>query len=478
MGFNRHCILGGWVLAGCLLAASGSTASSSVQSSTAAETALFQLSSSFEALAERVSPAVVQLFATGYSSTVGGSESSLLGKSRSGGSGVILDPEGYIVTNAHVVTGAQHIQVLLARLPQGIPEGTSILKPRGEMLEAEIVGIDQETDLAVLKITEGELPFVELADSDELKQGQLVLAFGNPFGLENSVTLGIISAVARQLQPEDPMVYIQTDAPINPGNSGGPLIDANGKLVGINTFIFSQSGGNEGLGFAVPSNIVKNVFTQIRRSGRVSRGKIGVYAQTITPTLAVGLGLPQRWGVILGDVLPGGPAYLAGLKGGDLILTLDGKVMENGRQFDVNLYRRAVGDIVTLEVLRHAQKLSFRVRVIEQEDDFGRFADMVTPEENLVPRLGILAIDVDSKISQLLSPPRKLGGVLVALRSPNSPYWREGFLPGDVIYAINGEEIKSLAGLRAKLADLQTGDPVVVQVQRRETLRFIAFEIE
>ena len=448
------------------------------QSSAAAETPLSQLSESFEALAQRVSPAVVQLFATGYSSNLVAADSSLLSKNRSGGSGVILDPEGYIVTNAHVVIGAQRIQVLLARLPQGTPEGTSILKPRGEILDAEIVGIDQETDLAVLKIPERGLPFVRLGDSDELKKGQLVMAFGNPFGLENSVTLGVISAVGRQLQPEDPMVYIQTDAHINPGNSGGPLVDANGALVGINTFILSQSGGSEGIGFAVPSNIVKNVFTQIRESGRVSRGEIGVSAQTISPTLAAGLELPRPWGVILGDVSPGRPAALSGLKVGDLVLTLDGKAMENGRQFDVNLYRRPIGETVTLEIQRDSQELTFRVRVIEQPDDVGRFAGMVTPEKNLVPKLGILGIDVDSKVAQLLPPPRKLGGVLIALHSSNSPYWGEGFVPGDVIYSINGEEIKNLDNLRTQLAGLNSGDPVVFQVQRGDGLRFIAFELE
>ena len=473
MKFTRKCILA-FLVAGCLLA----PATVLAQSSAAAETPLSQLSESFETLAQRVSPAVVQLFATGYSSDLVASDSSLLSKNRSGGSGVILDPEGYIVTNAHVVTGAQIIQVLLTRLPQGIPQGTSILKPRGEMLGAEIVGIDQETDLAVLKIRERELPFVTLGDSDELRKGQLVMAFGNPFGLENSVTLGVVSAVGRQLQPEDPMVYIQTDAPINPGNSGGPLVDARGRLVGINTFIFSQSGGSEGIGFAVPSNIVKYVFTQIRESGRVARGEIGVHAQTITPTLAAGLGLPQPWGVILGDVYPGRPAALTGLKVGDVVLTLDGKAMENGRQFDVNLYRRTIGETVALEIQRDSQKLAFLVRVIEREDDLGRFAGIVTPENNLVPQLGILGIDVDSKVAQLLPPPRKLGGVLVALRSPNSPYWGEGFVPGDVIYSINGEEIKSLANLRLQLAELRSGDPVAFQVQRGDALTFIAFELE
>ena len=163
---------------------------------------------------------------------------------------------------------------------------------------------------------------------------------------------------------------------------------------------------------------------------------------------------------------------------GDVILSLNDKIMENGRQFDVNLYRYGVDDLVTLEVLRGSQKLTFRVRIIERGDDFGHLAEMVTPENSLVPKLGILGLDIDGQIAKMLFPARKLGGVLVAARSPSYPYWQAEFLPGDVIYAINGQEISSLASLRARLAQLQTGDPIVVQVQRRETLRFIAFEIE
>ncbi|MCZ6485279.1 MAG: trypsin-like peptidase domain-containing protein [Acidobacteria bacterium] len=457
--------------------AEGADGADLAQPSAKTETALAHLSSSLEALSQRIGPAVVQIFTTGYRPVSGGANSGLLSKRRSGGSGVILDREGYIVTNAHVVEGAQRVQVLLTVSLPSVPERASILKPRGKMVEAQIVGIDRETDLAVLKIPERDLPFVELGDSDEVKQGQLVLAFGSPLGLENSVTLGVVSSVARQLRPEDPVVYIQTDAPINPGNSGGPLINANGKAVGINTFILSQSGGNEGLGFAVPSNIVKYVFKQIRKTGRVGRGQIGVHPQTVTPTLAAGLGLSQEWGVVLGDVFPWGPANMAGLKVGDLILSLDGKVMENGRQFDVNLYRRA-GDMVTVELLRGSQKLFFRVPVVERKDGFASLAGMVTPDNNLVPELGILGLDIDSKIAKVLSPPRKLGGVLVAARSVDSPYWQEAFLPGDVIYAINEKAVTSLAGLRVIVSHLKTGDPVVAQVQRRGTLGFIAFEID
>ena len=465
-------------LSGYLFVVLAGSASVWAQSSAGNESALVRLSGSFESLSEQVGPAVVQIFATGYNTTLGNTESTLLSREQSSGSGVILDPEGFILTNAHVVQGARRVQVLLARSLRGTAKGASLLKPRGRMVEAQIVGMAQETDLAVLRIPDRELPFLELGDSDELKQGQLVLAFGSPFGLENSVTLGVVSSVARQFQPEDPVVYIQTDAPINPGNSGGPLVDAHGKVMGINTFIVSQSGGNEGVGFAVPSNIARNVFTQIRSTGRVSRGEIGVYAQAVTAALAEGLGLSQEWGVVLGDVLPGKPADMTGLKVGDLILALNGKIMENGRQFDVNLYGHSIGDPVSLEVLRGSQKLNFRVRVIEREDDFGHLLEMVTPENSLVPKLGILGLDIDGQIAKILFPPRKLGGVLIAARSPGSPYWQAEFLPGDVIYAINGKEITSLASLRSRLAELQTGDPVVVQVQRQETLRFIAFEIE
>ncbi len=247
------------------------------------------LSNAFEDLSRRVSPSVVQVVVTGYGT--GGEEApsadALLGLRRTGGSGVILDPNGYIITNSHVVEGARRVQVVLPRPTPAA--GNSILRPRGVPLDAKIVGIDDETDLAVLKIEEKNLPALPLGDSDALRQGQIVLAYGSPLGLENSVSMGIVSAVGRQLEIDDPMVYIQTDAPINPGNSGGPLVDTEGRVVGINTMILSQSGGNEGLGFAAPSNIVKTVFEQIRSGGRVRRGTIGVFAQTITPTLAAAL---------------------------------------------------------------------------------------------------------------------------------------------------------------------------------------------
>jgi serine protease Do len=243
------------------------------------------LSRDLQALSERVKPAVVQVLITGYAPADG-----QLVKQRASGSGVILDSDGYVITNAHVVQGARRVQVALAGLASGPPGARSILKAPGRVVGAVVVGTDLETDLAVLKIDEKGLPVLTFGDSEALRPGELVLAFGSPLGLENSVTLGVVSAVARQVRPEDRMIYVQTDASINPGNSGGPLVDVEGRVVGINTFIYSQSGGSEGIGFAAPSNIVRNVFDQIRRTGRVHRGEIGVRVQTVTPTLAAGWG--------------------------------------------------------------------------------------------------------------------------------------------------------------------------------------------
>lgn len=319
---------------------------------------------------------------------------------------------------------------------------------------------------------------LELGDSDDLRQGELVLAFGSPFGLENSVSMGIVSSVARQLRPEDPMIYVQTDATINPGNSGGPLVDSSGRVIGINTSILSQSGGSEGLGFAAPSNIVRNVFARIRRDGRVRRGHIGVETQTVTPAMAAGLRLPPGSAVVLSDVLPGAPAERAGLKIGDVVLQLNGKSMENARQFEVNVYRHAIGDAITLEALRGSERFRREVFVVERPDDPERFAQMVKPDVHVVARLGILGLELDSKILAMIPPLRKPAGVLVAGRIAGFSPSEEGLLQGDLIISMNGEAVKGLAGLRKTLEGLKPDDAAVFQVQRLGRLMFIAFNLE
>src|SRR5215472_6099732 len=285
---------------------------------------LRDLSGSFEALAARVRPAVVQIFSTGYAAaeeSEAGANTALLTKQTSTGSGVILSPDGYIVTNNHVVQGARKIEV---KLPTHDPRRAS------EMTSpAKVVGTDRDSDLAVLKIERVCLPTLELGDSNQLRQGQLVMAFGNPLGLEGSASMGIVSSTARQVKQDDSRAYIQTDAPINPGNSGGPLVDTEGAVVGINTFIITQSGGSEGIGFAVPSNTVRMIYDQIRKDGHVHRGHIGVGVQTVTSVLAKGLGLSQDWGALVSDLEPGGPAQAAGLKIGDIIQSVDGREMED-----------------------------------------------------------------------------------------------------------------------------------------------------
>jgi serine protease Do len=438
---------------------------------------LHALSVSLEQLTARVRPAVVQVFTTGLapiSEESEGTSTSLFTTQRATGSGIVMSPDGYVLTNAHVVRGGRRIQV---RLAWDDAEGRrSIVKPAGKTLEAKIVGADRETDLAILKIEAANLPYLRLGDSETLRQGQLVMAFGNPLGFEGSVSMGVVSSVARQIKPEDSMIYIQTDAPINPGNSGGPLIDSDGQVIGINTFIVTQSGGSEGIGFAVPSNIAKSVYTQLTKDGHVHRGQIGVYAQTITPLMAEGLKLSQDWGVILGDVDPDGPAADAGLEAGDIIVSMNGKPMENARQLNVNLYRALVKENVTIEFLREGQPRATKVQVVEREDDPMRFADKVDPEKNVIRRLGILAVALTPDLTSMVSDLRHPYGVIVALRSTDAA--ANGLEVGDVIYSVNGAPVKSFDMLRSAVDGLNQRQAAVLQVQRNDKLRFITIEIE
>ena len=363
------------------------------------------------------------------------------------------------------MSGAYRIYVRLPPAPQGPPGEQSILRPRGEIKKATIVGIDRETDVAVLKIDGDGYPVRQWGNSDALRSGQLVFAFGSPLGLEASASMGIVSATARQLEPEGPMIYVQTDAPINPGSSGGPLVNTKGEIVGINTLILSRSGGSDGLGFAAPSNIVKAVYQQIRSHGRVRRGVIGVHAQTLTPELQDVLDAPPGYRVILADVFPNSPAARAGLRPGDIIAQLNGKTMENGRQFDVNLYG-ALGTLARLTMVRGDSTFRVGVRVVERSGGRRPWMQRVDPAEHRIEALGILGVRVTESMQSRISGLRGRGGVIVASTTAPPAPWGDRLQPGDVLHTVNGVPVTTPEDLRALLEGVPGGTKLVAHVLR------------
>jgi serine protease Do len=390
------------------------------------------MSNHIQSLSGTVAKSVVQIFVTSYEPVQKAGELQIA-KVRGSGSGVIVDQNGYIVTNLHVVRGAVKIKIILQKEPNKNLDLSSILKPVGDMVEGKIIGVDQETDLAIIKIEGTNFPYLQFGDSDELN---------------------------------------------NPGNSGGPLVNMRGDVVGISTLIFSQSGGSEGIGFAAPSNIVKRIYEQIRLHGRVKRGTIGVNAQTITPYLAEGLGITQTWGVIVSDVYPGGTAYKAGLKPGDIILTLDGKIMENGRQLRVNLYGRSEGDKVRLEVLRGIERLTLHVEVMDIKERSQSFVNMVDLENHLIPKLGILGLELNDELLSLLPLVRTKNGVLVAALVGKVNSWEGDLRTGDIIISVNNIPMYDFESLKKYTDDMDAGHICVVHVERAGQFKYVTLEVD
>jgi serine protease Do len=445
--------------------------------SKAAMAALLQINNALEGLAAKVSPAVVQILVTGYGTSHEESrtQTALFVRQHAVGSGVIVDPDGFIMTNAHVVESAQRIRVAL---PLPSDSGRAVPVGKRHILEARLVGMHKDTDLALLKIDEKDLPTLPLLAQPRPRVGQLVFAIGSPEGLQNSVTMGVVSAVARQADPDKALTYIQTDAPINPGNSGGPLVDMDGSVIGINTFILSKGGGSEGLGFAIPARIVEFVYHSLRKYGHVHRVEIGAVAQEITPALADGHHLGQRWGVIIADVRPDGPAATAGLQVQDIVLTADDRRIETLPSLSTALYLHSLDKVLKLEILRGGEKKVLYVPAIEQRDPMDQLFDAADAEKSLVPRLGILAIDLTSNLSKQIGALRVNSGVIVLGRAAELITPETGLQTGDVIHSLNTTPITSMEDLRGEVQSLKTGDAVVLQVERSDGLTYLSFEME
>src|SRR5271166_1388931 len=442
-----------------------------------AAAALMQLNNALEGLAAKVSPAVVQILVTGYGPLheENRTQTALIVRQNAVGSGVIVDSSGYIMTNAHVVEGAQRLRVAL---PLPGDSGRAIPVGKRHILEARLIGVHKETDLALLKIDEKDLPTLPLLVQPRPRVGQLVFAIGSPEGLQNSVTMGVVSAVARQPDPEKALTYIQTDAPINPGNSGGPLVDMNGSVLGINTFILSSGGGSEGLVFAIPARIVDFVYHSLRKYGHVHRVEIGAVAQEITPTIAEGLHLAQHWGVIIADIKSDGPAAAAGLQVQDIVLTADDRRIETLPALSSSLYLHRLDQVLKLEILRGDQRKTLYVPAIEARDPMDQLVDAADPEKSLVPRLGILAVDITGDLRNQIGTLRVPGGVVVLGRAADLITPDTGLQTGDVIHAVNTTPITSMDALRAAIRSLKTGDAVVLQVERSDGLSYLGFEME
>jgi serine protease Do len=419
-------------------------------------------------LTSRVSSSVVQITGSGYGMESDGEHAStgVLTRERSTGSGVIVSEDGYIMTNAHVVEGSRTIRI---RINGASGKGTSTF-------DAMLVGMDRLLDLALLKIDATGLQALSFGNANEVKQGELVMAFGSPLGMDNSVSMGIVSAPARQLSDDDPRIYIQTDAPINPGNSGGPLVNTEGHLIGINTFIFSKSGGSEGIGFAVPSNVIRYVFESLRKDGHVHRAQIGIAARTITPTLASGLNLEPESGVLVEDLQSDGPAEKAGIEVGDVVLSIGDTPLRNVRDLALELYRYNIGETVSLQILRADMKFSAKLALAESDDDPERFADMVNLEDNLIPKLGILGLTIDEKIRSVLPALRISDGVLVAALGGSPSFFGDQPQAGDVIHSVNGIRVNSIESLESELRQLKPGKSLVLQLERSGTMLYLALE--
>jgi serine protease Do len=385
-------------------------------------------------------------------------------KERSLGSGVIVDANGLIITNNHVVSKADEIRVFLSDKHE---------------FKAKLIGTDTKTDLAVLKVEAEGLHTIPWSDSDKLEVGEFVLAVGNPFGLTQTVTLGIVSAVGRAsmgiAEYED---FIQTDAAINPGNSGGALVNARGELVGINTAIFSQSGGNMGIGFAVPSNMARSIMEQLVKTGKVVRGWLGVSIQDLSPDLASQFGLSEAKGVLVSDVLDNSPAKRAGLERGDVIVEYDGKPIENPTQLRNAVAQTTVGKKAVVKVLRGKGTRTVEVTIAEQPKTVAQ-AGSEEPGESASPAGLLSDIEVRELTPDLAGRPGLGGkeqGLAIARVRAGSVAEEAGLREGDIILEVNRKPVPTLKEYGRVAARIGKDEVVLLLVKRQGRTSFVTLK--
>lgn len=374
-------------------------------------------------------------------------------KEQSLGSGVVVSSDGYIITNNHVVEQADEIRVTLFDK---------------RSFKAKVIGSDSKTDVAIVKIGADNLPAIQWGDSDKLQVGEFVLAVGNPYGLSHTVTMGIISAVGRaNVGIADYEDFIQTDAAINPGNSGGPLVNTKGELIGINTAIFSRSGGYQGIGFAVPSNMAKLVMDQLVEKGKVTRGWLGVTIQELTPELSQKFGLKNSKGALVGDVAKGSPAEKAGIKRGDIILEFNGKTVKDVGNLRNLVAQSKAGSEVSITLLRGDKEFNLKITIAELPREISESSPDTIPDDSTVEGLtGLTVIELTREIARQLGLNKDEKGVVVVRVEVGSPAEEVGIRKGDVIQELDRKKIDGLNEYNKIISNIRQGDTVLLFINR------------
>jgi serine protease Do len=381
------------------------------------------------------------------------------------GTGFIVDPSGLIVTNNHVVENAEQIAVTLN-------DGTT--------LAAKLVGRDEKTDIALLKIVARKpLPAAHFGDSDKARIGDWVIAIGNPFGLGSTVTAGIISARNRDIEAGPYDDFIQTDAPINKGNSGGPLFDMDGNVVGVNSAIFSPTGGSVGIGFAIPSNLVRQVVGQLRQFGSVRRGWVGIRIQPVTQDIAEGMGLHATAGALVGDVSPNGPAAKAGIRSGDVITAFDGKKITDPRSLSRIAADTQIGKTVNVDLLRKGKKITVRLTVVRLSEGGAKSAPIPAKPKTKLSQLGLSLSPLDNDARAEFKLPGGVQGVVVTDVIPDSLAAEKNFQAGDVIVSVQDQPVRTPADFQRRVnADAKAGKKVeILLINRAGALTFVALRL-